>query len=215
MSRVSQLKGVRNSSLMASQLNHFQVKMYTECIINKRRDAKKPWVCVMLWDAGKLEFACGAGSSLLALPHIPPRVVFAPLLTAWLSYSSVCQKLCLLSGCQNVLGEQSLRKELVYIDLILFSVSCGTLWVVEMSFIRALLENNRLHLHFQDFLTRRSLRPLWQNKMFSSISNCFLASHCGAKSVVGREVIFQACPALLMGRSLGCVATERGKMGKK
>lgn len=77
MSRVSQLKGVRNSSLMASQLNHFQVKMYTECIINKRRDAKKPWVCVMLWDAGKLEFACGAGSSLLALPHIPPRVVFA------------------------------------------------------------------------------------------------------------------------------------------
>lgn len=100
---------------------------------------KKPWVCVMPWDAGKLGFACGAGSSLLALPPVPPRVVFAALLTAWLSYSSMCQKLCLLSGCQNVSAEQSLRKELVYIDLGLFSVSCSTLWVGEMSFFCVLL----------------------------------------------------------------------------
>lgn len=69
-------------------------------------------------DAGKLGFACGAGHSLLALPPVPPRVVFAPLLTAWLGYSSMCQKLCLLSGCQNVFGEQNLRKELFYTDLI-------------------------------------------------------------------------------------------------
>lgn len=84
-----------------------------------------------------------------------------------------------------------------------------------MSFFCALLENNPLHLHFQDFLTWRSSWPLWQNKMFSSISNCVLASHCGAKCVVGREVILQACPALLMGRSSGCAASERGKRGEK
>lgn len=107
MSWVSQLKAVRNSSLMVSLLNHFQVKIYSECIINKRRDAKKPWVCIMPRNAGKLGFASGAGSFLLALPPVPPRVVFAPLLMAWLSYSSMCQKLCLLSGCQNVFGEQS------------------------------------------------------------------------------------------------------------
>lgn len=95
---------------------------------------RKPRVCVMPRDSGKLGFACGAGSSLLALPPVPPRVVFAPLLTAWLGYSSMCQKLCLLSGCQNASGEQSLRKELFYRDLIELSVRCSTLWVVEMSF---------------------------------------------------------------------------------
>lgn len=83
MSGVSQLKAVRNSSLMGSQLNHFQVKIYTECIINKRRDAKKPCLCVMPRDAGRLGLACGAGSSLLALPPVPPRVVFAHSLARW------------------------------------------------------------------------------------------------------------------------------------
>jgi len=36
--------------------------------------------------------------------------------------------------------------------------------------------------------------------MFSSLSNSFSAFHCGAEECVGWEVIFQVCPALMMGR---------------
>lgn len=50
--------------------------------------------------------------------------------------------------------------------------------------------------------------------MFSSISNRFSALHCDAKMCVGREVIFQACSAFVMGRSFVCVASGCGKREK-
>lgn len=58
------------------------------------------------------------------------------------------------------------------------------------------------------------MASLAEQNVFIDIKLCF-SFPLWCKNVVGWEVIFQACPALLMGRSLGCVASERGKRGEK